>query len=944
MPTIRKLVSSFNAGELSPLMAGRLGVEKLDSGCRLMRNFIPHVHGPVFRRGGFEFMGMTQGPEARSRLIPFNFSTTTNFILELHPAGLAVWQSGGKITLVNPVALPYSENELFEIQFVQVNDVVYLSHPTHWPRRLVRYADNDWRLEPLLSGLDDSSVTSGYIETGPFGRATLSKWPVADGVYIANPDTDDLIAAITANPPASVEKTTTLKQPNAPANVSQKLEFEFVPPATGTWVIEYQASGRFIVDGGVKDTHRSPAARSFSMTLNAGQRYSCVHWRFSGSSTPGTVPFVVIVTGPGYSRRYVPAEWFKDLDLAVPGTYSQSDWRNLWPPVLDENVTPGAVTPSGTTGTITLTADDDIFQAGHVGSYWQIAHRRTVAHTELVGAVGAFSGSSSALRVLGPWDLFTYGTWEGTLALERKTPAGGWEAVRTWNSNKDRNVIANGVADTEETYRLTVTGGDGEAATGAAVPRFVLECADAKVYGLVKITAFTAADEVTATVVRPLYSTSATTLWSEGAWSAVQGFPRAIGLHEQRLFFAGTRRNPQRVWGSTSADFENFRRATLDDGSLDFTLAAQEANAIQWIASQGALIIGTAGEEWTVDANGTDAPLTPTNLKVNRQSRFGSAYLQAQLVNEVAVFAQRTGRKLRQFQYSESTDGYTAADLTVLAEHITAGGIVQMAFQSQKQSILWAVTGDGRLIGMTFEKEQNVFAWHAHDMFGVAIESVAVIYGDPVDEVWVTGVRDPIGGDTRMVFRLDPLAMNQNFSRPERLNYMDQSRVFEFESPTDTIGDLTWLNGRTVDVLVDGATHPSVSVVDDTITLERAGSVIVVGFSFFSTLQPMPFEVPVQSGSAQGMAWKLNRLALRLYESSGGEAAEAPTVDPEDWEEIHPRDPGDAMDAAVPLFTGEKRLTLSAASREELSLTIRQRLPLPLNVASIVQIFDVHDR
>jgi len=119
----------------------------------------------------------------------------------------------------------------------------------------------------------------------------------------------------------------------------------------------------------------------------------------------------------------------------VPGTYSQSDWRNLWPPVLDENATPRAVTPSGTTGTITLTADDDIFQAGQVGSYWQIAHRRTVAHTERIGAVGAFSGSSTPLRLLGPWDVFIDGTWEGTLALERKTPAAGWEAVRTWNSN-----------------------------------------------------------------------------------------------------------------------------------------------------------------------------------------------------------------------------------------------------------------------------------------------------------------------------------------------------------------------------------------------------------------------------------------------------------------------------------------------------------------------------
>ena len=54
---IHKLHASFNAGELSPLMDSRVNVEKYEAGCRKLRNFILHTHGPVFRRPGHGIHG-----------------------------------------------------------------------------------------------------------------------------------------------------------------------------------------------------------------------------------------------------------------------------------------------------------------------------------------------------------------------------------------------------------------------------------------------------------------------------------------------------------------------------------------------------------------------------------------------------------------------------------------------------------------------------------------------------------------------------------------------------------------------------------------------------------------------------------------------------------------------------------------------------------------------
>lgn len=595
---------------------------------------------------------------------------------------------------------------------------------------------------------------------------------------------------------------------------------------------------------------------------------------------------------------------------------------------------------NATTGTgRTLTASSALFQAGHVGSYWEIVHRRDAAYSVITAAVTTISAASStAIRVAGGWEVFSYGIWAATLFLEKKVGA-GWEVVRSWTSNKDRNIIASGTEDNEVEMRLRISAGTSEASSTAAVPRFVLEAVDSRVYGLVKVTAVGSlnadgkATTATVDVLTTVHSTAATPIWTEGAWSDVRGYPRAVALHGQRLWFGGTRAEPQGIWGSVVNDYENFRRSTLDDASLKFTPAAQQANPIQWLGSHGNLVIGTAGDEWTAGADG-EGIITPTNINVRRRSGYGSNHLPALIFGDVILFLQRGGQRLRQVNPRSETTIWSATDITVLAEHVTQAGIVQFAAMNHPVSILWAVTGDGKLIGMTYEAEQNVFGWHVHETDGF-IESVAVVYGAESDEVWLAVKR----GARRNIERLDPAVFSRDFAERERLIYADAAVRLESETPVATVSGLDHLNGRTVVVLGDGAQFADATVIDGTVTLEREASTVVVGLAYSSLLQPTRREIPLRDGTSIGRKFRASRALLQLHDSLGGEVADS---EDSTFDAIRYRTVADPLDAPPPLFTGEVEAAVESSARGGVDVTVRQTQPFPLNVGAIVWKGDVY--
>lgn len=142
----------LNGGEISPLLRGRVDQQRYGTGTREMLNFVPMPQGGVTRRPGTRYLGDALG--ASGRLIPFVFSATQGRMLEFGDHELGVWLPDG--TLVadkngTPKVFesPFAAADLRDLRYAQSADVIYFAHPSYAPRKLSRYADDDWRWSEL---------------------------------------------------------------------------------------------------------------------------------------------------------------------------------------------------------------------------------------------------------------------------------------------------------------------------------------------------------------------------------------------------------------------------------------------------------------------------------------------------------------------------------------------------------------------------------------------------------------------------------------------------------------------------------------------------------------------------------------------------------------------------------------------------------------------------
>lgn len=530
--------------------------------------------------------------------------------------------------------------------------------------------------------------------------------------------------------------------------------------------------------------------------------------------------------------------------------------------------------------------------------------------------------------------------------LERRGHA-SWSLVRAaiadgpWlDANESATTLAAG-ATTGLGVTLTAsaaTGINGGRGFGAAdIGRAVRLAHGSGEPGWGVITAIASALSATVDIRRAFASTGTTTAWRLGAWSDETGHPRAIAFFEQRLVAAATATQPQTFWASQSADLENMRPdsheggavAVEDDDALDFTIAADEVNAILWLSPGRELVLGTVGGEWVVRAQGP--VLTPTDIDVKRQTAHGCAAVAPARVGHVVLFVQRARRKVREFVYTLDADGFTAPDLTLLSDHVTRPGLVAIAWQQEPDAVLWGLRADGVLAAMTYKREEEVVGWSRHIPGGrlgdgpARVEAIAVIPGDAGDgqaagsadrdELWLVVARTVDGATVRHVEVMEGLYAGPvageyddaaswraaSLAAQKHMYYADALLTYD-GAATATVSGLDHLEGETVKVLADGAVHPDRVVAGGAIELERPASVVQAGLGYrhhFATLKQIAGAV---AGTALAKPKRIARVGFVLLETAAlrfGPSLAALT-------EIGFRTVADAMDTAVPLFTGER--------------------------------------
>jgi len=149
MPRTTLALTSFVSGEFSPKMDGRTDFEKYSSGAKTLENFLVHPQGAATRRVGTQFIAEVKSSAAKTRLIPFEFSTTQTYILEFGNTYIRFYKDKGQILdsgSAYEISSPYLTAELFDIKFAQSADVMYITHPNHEVMKLSRTGHTSWTL------------------------------------------------------------------------------------------------------------------------------------------------------------------------------------------------------------------------------------------------------------------------------------------------------------------------------------------------------------------------------------------------------------------------------------------------------------------------------------------------------------------------------------------------------------------------------------------------------------------------------------------------------------------------------------------------------------------------------------------------------------------------------------------------------------------------------
>lgn len=733
MARITTSQNNFNTGEVSPRIYGRSDVNKYESALETATNCKLTAHGPVERRTGTKFIAEVKDNSKTVKLIPFKLSQTDTFILEF--------------------------GDLY-----------------------IRFFTPDG---PVMNGGSPVEVVTEYALTD---IGSLSVIQFSNVLYIANKKHAPML--LTRNSDILWDLTELAESPPPTYESGESMSGTLSSGATsGNNIVFTASSSQF----NQADIGRQLSNRAYPAIPGI---CSIVSYISPMQVKADIVETFVNVPPPGNTG------WFLDLSpisiLDPDGIFSGSMIN-----IVSRPIDPPELLNGGFDNSAAYWANISD-GTGTIG--WDSTNR----NLELVGGGSANRGKAEQ-KIEGNWvGNFTikFNVIENDCVVRMGTTSGGEDIVSLTTvsvgsgatidfiTSIGESTLYLGFENTDAvntshidqvviTAELDTFSGDDEG-------KFILLNG-----GVVRVHEFKDTSNIRCEVLKTLNSNENTELWTmeTETWDDDRGYPRTVGLYQQRLVFGGTDAEPQTLWLSETGIFNGFGIGPNSSDSIQVDLSSNQVNTINWIASQRDLIIGTSGAESTVSGSALGISITPNSVAHTPRTYYGSDSQIPVIVGSEIVFLQGSGRKVRTLGYDFGIDGYKSEDLTFLAEHITSGVITELSYTKDPDSIIYAVDSDGNLLSGTYQREQEVIGW-SNNITDGSFENVSVISNGSEDQVWVVSNREINGATKRYI---------EVFDNGDGTNILDGfSDSFLIYSDPKTITNITQANPGVVTTEIHG--------------------------------------------------------------------------------------------------------------------------------------------
>lgn len=415
--------------------------------------------------------------------------------------------------------------------------------------------------------------------------------------------------------------------------------------------------------------------------------------------------------------------------------------------------------------------------------------------------------------------------------------------------------------------------------------------------------------------------------------------PSTVCVSNGRVIWGSTYASPRGVMLSM-ADYKNRYSPSDQDGTVadnhgfSLDILTGGADPIQWIRPSYSLQVASASGIRTISGSNGDG-ISPRDVAVRVEVNSGSSDCQPVQIGPSTLFMGRSGQRLHDMVYDYQVRSLTAPVISLLSEHLLRPRILQLAYQEVPDSIVWGRTGEGKLLGVTYERFEKVIGFHDHDVGGF-VEQVETLPNGGSDEVWLI-VRRVINGQT--VRYVETLEQSFEYIDRSLAYFVDCGKQIVFSTPANVVPGLGHLEGQTVDVLADGAVMPQTVVSGGQIVLPNGmlATNVNVGLPIDARLELLrtPSTSP-KDGTVYSRRQRLAYIDVDVFETAGLSVIS----DRGQKDTIRFRTPGDNMGAPPPLFTGVQRIDIDGSWAGASRVTFVCDQPLPATIRAILLAVD----
>lgn len=416
-------------------------------------------------------------------------------------------------------------------------------------------------------------------------------------------------------------------------------------------------------------------------------------------------------------------------------------------------------------------------------------------------------------------------------------------------------------------------------------------------------------------------------------------YPGAVGLYQQRLVFGRTDCEPQTIWASEVGDYGSMAVSNpiRKDNAITATLDSRQMNEIKHFIPLRDMLVLTSGAEFKMESGETSGAITPTSVKFPIQSYWGSSDATPVVVGTSVIMVQNGGKVLRDVHYSFAEDGYSGMDLCVLVEHLFDSPIKCMTYQQDPDSVIWIVLESGRLLALTYVREQEVWAWSEMNIPKSRVEAVTTIREGSRDRLYAV----LSNADTQNT--VECLGYYEYGTDVSDCVFMDHAERYVYENGSDVIHRAVVTYSGNVykfDVFADGSYLGRFKAKDDgtTIHLDRKVYKAVVGNLYDFEMETLDPELQNQYGDGSGLKKNVVRTSITVRDTVGLE------MGPDRDHLVEVKFPMQKKwDEPAQPYTGSLDVSVPGLHRDSASMVFRQRNPYPLTIQSFTEWVSIGD-